>query len=321
MQRRILHLLCCPSCRHDLELFELEAQSGEVIEGFLQCNSCQKSYQIVDGVPRMMVDLGDRADLAESWGFQWAQQAEGKLETTTYYGETEEQELDNFFSYLGITPDSLRDSIVLDAGCGCGRLTRMLGRYGAEIIGIDIASSIEQIYRDCQPGQNVHIMQADIDNLPFKDEVFDCVWSKLSVCYVRNPEAAFEKLSAVLKPAGRIMVAVPDKTSLALTVKLKDLLRITHRLPRKLLLYLSWCLAPGLSLAKIITRKPRTSLRSNAFFLFNSLHPSFMTRHTREEVLGWFDRNNYDQTVPVDGMDHLIFVRGTKPLELKVVSH
>jgi SAM-dependent methyltransferase len=314
MQKRILNLLCCPNCKHDLKLLETATNNGEIIDGFLECENCHKSYPITNGVPRMMVDLGDRADLAESWGFQWAQQAEGKLETGTYYGETEEQELANFFNYLGITPDNLGDSIVLDAGCGCGRLTRALGKYGAEIIGIDIASSIEQIYRYCQPSQNVHIIQADIVNLPFKNDTFDYVWSKLAVCYVHNPELAFENLSALLKPSGKMMVAVPDKANLAFTVKFKDFLRITHRIPRKLLLYLSWCLAPALSLAKRITGKPMTSLRSNAFFLFNSLHPSFMTRHTREEVTDWFDREHYHETVHVAGMEHLIFVRGTKPL-------
>jgi SAM-dependent methyltransferase/uncharacterized protein YbaR (Trm112 family) len=313
MKSNILNILCCPSCKRDLELLENDVGSGEVNNGLLQCKNCQKSFPIVNKIPRMMVDLGDRTELAESWGFQWAQHAEGKLERSTYYGETEEEELNNFFDYLGISPDSLRGKTVLDAGCGCGRLTSALSKYGVEVIGIDIATSIEQIYSYCQPGQNVHIIQADIASLPFKNESFDYVWSKLAICYVRNPEEAFKKLTDVLKPSGTIMVAVPDKANLAFTVRLKDFLRITHRIPRKLLLYLSWGFAPVLSLAKILTGKPMTSLRASAFFLFNSLHPSFMTRHTREEVAGWFDKHNFDQTTLVEGMDHLIFTRGTKP--------
>jgi SAM-dependent methyltransferase len=312
MKSNILKILCCPSCKHDLELMEKESVNGELSNGLLQCNNCQKSFPVVNKIPRMIVDLGDRTELAESWGFQWAQQAEGKLERNTYYGETEEEELNNFFNYLGITPEDLLGRTVLDAGCGCGRLTSALSSYGAEVVGIDIATSIEQIYRYCQPGQNVHIMQADIASLPFKNESFDYVWSKLALCYVHNPEEAFEKLTDVLKPSGKIMVAVPDKANLAFTVRLKDFLRITHRISRKLLLYLSWSLAPAWSLAKILTRKPMTSLRANAFFLFNSLHPSFMTRHTPEEVTGWFDKNNFNQTTLVKGMDHLIFTRGTK---------
>ena len=312
MRREILDILCCPNCKHDLKIFEREAAEGEVIDGTLQCNNCQKLFEIIRGVPRMIVDLGDRGELAKSWGFQWAKQTEGKLEADTYYGETEEQELDNFFKYLGIAPDDLHGKVVLDAGCGCGRLTKALGKHGAEIFGIDIASSIECIYEYCQPEKNVHIIQADIANLPFKNEVFDYVWSKLAICYVHDPEQAFESLSELTKPLGRLLISVPDKEDLSFTVKLKNCLRISHRLPRPLLLYLSWFLAPALSLAKWVFRNPATSLRSNAFFLFNSLHPSFMTCHTRNEVIGWFDKGRFHQTTLVNGTDHLIFVQGTK---------
>lgn len=312
MQRKIMNILCCPNCKHDLTLFEKEVVNNEVIGGSLQCHNCNKSFEIVNGVPRMIVDLSDRIDLAESWGFEWAKQAEGKLETTTYYGETEEQECNNFFNYLGIVPDDLHGKFVLDAGCGCGRLTRALGEYGAEIIGIDIASSIEHIYRYCQSNQNVHIIQADIVNLPFKNEAIDYVWSKLAICYVHNPEQAFENLSDLVRPSGKLFIAVPDKASLSFTVKLKDFLRISHRIPRILLLSFSWCLAPVLSFGKKILRKPMSSLRSNAFFLFNSLHPRFMTRHTSREVTGWFDKREFCQITTVNGTDHLIFTRGTK---------
>ena len=312
MQRKILGLLCCPNCKHDLELLGKEVTNGQVIEGILQCGNCQRSFPISKGIPRMILDLGDRIDLAESWGYQWTIQAEGKLETSTYYGETEQQELENFFNHLGIASADLLGSVVLDAGCGCGRLTRMLGNYGAEIIGIDIASSIDRIHEYCQSSRNVHIIQADINNLPFKNKAFDYVWSKLAICYVHNPARAFENLANLVKPSGRLMVAVPDKANLSFTVKLKDFIRISHRMPLRLLLYISWCLAPALSLAKMMLKKPMTSLKSNAFFLFNSLHPSFMTRHTREEVIGWFDKNNFIQTTSVSGMEHLIFVRGTK---------
>ena len=311
MRREILDILCCPNCKDGLTLLEKAATDTEVIDGALECKNCRKSFDIIEGVLRMIVDLGDRKDLAESWGFQWVKMAEGKLETDTYYGETEEQEIASFFHYLGISPSDLRGKVVLDAGCGCGRLTKTLARYGADIFGIDIASSIECIHEYCKPAQNVHIIQADIVDLPFRNAAFDYIFCKLAICYVRDPEQAFKSLSGLVKPSGRLFISVPDKAILAFVVKLKDSLRITHRIPRGLLLYLSWVLAPLLSLGKRITRNPMTSVKTNAFFLFNSLHPSFMTRHTCEEVVGWFEKSNFHQITPVEGMPHLIHVRGT----------
>ncbi len=143
MKRRILDILCCPNCKHDLTLFEKEVDNNnEVIDGLLECNNCQNSFEIINGVPRMVVDLGSRKELADSWGFEWAKKAQGKLEIDTSYGETEEQEVNAFFRRLDIAPDDLRDKVILDAGCGYGRLTKALGEHEAEVFGIDIASSI-----------------------------------------------------------------------------------------------------------------------------------------------------------------------------------
>ena len=105
---------------------------------------------------------------------------------------------------------------------------------------------------------------------------------------------------------------MPDKADLSFVVKIKDLLKITHRIPRKLLLYLCWTFAPVLALGKKITASPASSIRANAFFLFNALHPSFMTRHSKEEVRDWFQKLDFDEIAHVDGMPRLVHVRGTR---------
>jgi len=260
----------------------------------------------------MIVGLGGRKEIAESWGFQWAARAEGKFEINTLYGITEEEELNNFFDLLGITPDDLRGRVILDAGCGCGRLTKALGKYGADVFGIEICTSIEYIYEYCKSNKNVNIMQADILNLPFKKATFDYVWSKLAICYVHESEQAFKNLSELVKPSGRLFVSVPPKTDVPFVNKLRDFLKITPKIPRQLLFYFSWCLAPLLSLGKRILKKHWTSLRTNAFFLFNAMQPEFFTRHTDEEVIGWFKKERFCDITYVSGHKHVIPVRGTK---------
>ncbi len=314
MKRRNLDILCCPNCKNGLSLVEKEATDNEVIRGLLECKDCGKSFAIVRGVPRMIVDLDGRKELAKSWGYEWERVAEGRLETDTYYGQTEEEEIASFCRYLGISTDSLQGKVILDAGCGYGRLTRALNRFGAEVYGIDIASSIERTYEYCKSASNVHILQADIVDLPFRKMTFDYVFCKLTICYVHDHEKTFKGLSELVKPSGRLFISVPDKSDLAFVVRLKDLLRITHCIPRKLLLYLCWAFAPVLSLAKRVVRNPMTSLRTNVFFLFNALHPSFMTRHTKEEVIGWFEKEGFAEVTLLKGMPHLIHVRGTRGL-------
>jgi SAM-dependent methyltransferase len=314
MRRRNLDILCCPNCKNNLSLVENEATDNEVFRGAFECKHCGKSFQIIGGVPRMIVYLDGRKDLAESWGYEWDSVAEGRLEKETYYGQTEEEEIASFCHYLGISPDDLQGKVILDAGCGYGRLTRALNRFGAEVYGIDIASSIERTYEYCRSAQNVHIIQADIVDLPFKKMTFDYVFCKLTICYVRDHEKTFKGLSALVKPSGRLFISVPDKSDLAFVVRLKDFLRITHCLPRGLLLHLCWAFAPVLSLAKKAVRNPMTSIRTNAFFLFNALHPIFMTRHTKEEVIDWFEKEGFAEVTLTEGMPHLIHVRGTRGL-------
>lgn len=316
MKREILSILCCPNCKNNLRLLEKEVADNEVIDGVLECSYCQKSFKITRGVPRMIIDLGERRKLAESWGFEWNKRANGKFEIDTLYGETEKQELKNFFDLLGITPDDLKEKIVLDAGCGCGRLTKSLGKYATHVIGIDIMSSIEHVYEYCKPNKNVHIIQADILNLPFKNAAFDYVWGKLAICYVRNPEQAFRNLSELVKSSGKLFVSLPSKTDMSFVNKLKYSLKLMHRIPRELLFYISWLLAPLLYLAKTVLKKQKASLRSNAFFIFNALQSKFFTLHTSEEVKNWFVRERFYDIICIPGQTpghrHAISVRGTK---------
>ena len=312
MKRETLRFICCPNCKHELTLHERQILDNEVIEGLLECASCGKSFNVTNGVPRMILDLDGREDLAKSWGYEWARVTEGKLETDTYYGETEDEEVANFFNYLGISEDDLRGKKVLDAGCGYGRLTRALGRYGAQIVGIDIASSIERIYNYCRTGPNVDIIQADIVTPPFPDDLFDYVSCKLTLCYVPNPEQTFKTLSRLVKPTGRLFISVPDKADPAFTVRLKELLRITHQIPKSLLIYLCWGLAPILWIGRKLSRKPGNSIRTSAFLLFNAWHSRF-TEHTTAEIISWFEEDKFSEITVVQGMPHSVNIWGTKP--------
>jgi 2-polyprenyl-3-methyl-5-hydroxy-6-metoxy-1,4-benzoquinol methylase/uncharacterized protein YbaR (Trm112 family) len=311
MKRETLHLIRCPNCKHELTLHEKQADGNEVVEGILECRSCGKSFDITGSVPRMAVSPDDREDVAKSWGYQWSKVTEGKLETDTYYGETEEEEMASFLNYMGITTDDLRGKRVLDAGCGCGRLTKSLGRYGAEVIGIDIATSIECIQNYCRPEPTVDIIQADITAPPFPDASFDYISCKLVLCYVAHPEETFKTLARLVKPGGRLFISMPDKEDPAFTVRLKNALRITHRLPKWLLLDICWGLAPALWLARKLSSKQGNSLRTNVFLLFNALHAKF-TYHTTGEVIAWFKEGKFDQITKTPGMLHSVNIRGTR---------
>ena len=57
MQLKTIEKLCCPFDKSDLELQVLAKDTAQnIIEGILTCNTCQRKYPIVYGVPIMAPD-------------------------------------------------------------------------------------------------------------------------------------------------------------------------------------------------------------------------------------------------------------------------
>ncbi len=187
MQERFLDIIVCPSCRESLSLTKKKIINEEILEGLLHCNKCGNAFEITEGVPRLILNLEERKEIAESFGYQWEMRAKSKFELNSLlYGETEEQELKSFFRYFGIEPADLQGKVILDAGCGCGRLTKALARFGKEIVGLDISSSMGTTYQTCMPSKNIALIQADVLNPPFHKATFDYVWAEDTICYVKD---------------------------------------------------------------------------------------------------------------------------------------
>ena len=57
MKPSLLEILCCPKCKGDLELqvFESDEKSGEIISGDLYCKNCDIHFPIEDGIPNMLL--------------------------------------------------------------------------------------------------------------------------------------------------------------------------------------------------------------------------------------------------------------------------
>ncbi len=67
MQRKLLQILACPACLGELTCTAAPSAGGEIEDGALTCAACQKSYPIIEGIPRFVpVD-----NYAGSFGYQW----------------------------------------------------------------------------------------------------------------------------------------------------------------------------------------------------------------------------------------------------------
>jgi SAM-dependent methyltransferase len=90
------------------------------------------------------------------------------------FDELEEHHEGQFRDWIApVTPEFIRGRTVIEAGCGKGRHTRALARWGArEVVSVDLSEAVEVAYRNTRDLPNVHIVQADIYRLPLRP-IFD----------------------------------------------------------------------------------------------------------------------------------------------------
>lgn len=97
---------------------------------------------------------------------------------------------------------------VLDLACGTGEPAISLATFlvdAGEVIGVDISGAPLQIAaaRAAQRGlTNAKFQQADAHDLPFPDNAFDRITSRLGVMFFADLPRALREMRRVLKPAG-----------------------------------------------------------------------------------------------------------------------
>jgi SAM-dependent methyltransferase len=90
---------------------------------------------------------------------------------------------------------------LLDVASGPGYVAAVAAEQGAEVLGVDFASSMVELASDRYPG--VKFQQGDAESLPFPDASFDAVTMNFGVVHLANPDRALEEAHRVLRPSGR----------------------------------------------------------------------------------------------------------------------
>ena len=92
---------------------------------------------------------------------------------------------------------------VLDAGCGSGRVTRLLLERGLKVIAVDADAAMVAKARETLP-DDVRVEQQDLLDLRL-DEPVDAVFSCAVFHWIDDHERLFARLRAVLRPGGRLV--------------------------------------------------------------------------------------------------------------------
>ncbi|MEX0785632.1 MAG: class I SAM-dependent methyltransferase [Dehalococcoidia bacterium] len=96
--------------------------------------------------------------------------------------------------------------VVLDAGCGSGRVFQhQLAGHAKLVLGIDVTD---------EPRENENIdgwTHGDLRALPLRDASFDLIVMSHVAEHLTEPEAVFGELARILRPGGRLLVLTPNR--------------------------------------------------------------------------------------------------------------
>jgi SAM-dependent methyltransferase/uncharacterized protein YbaR (Trm112 family) len=309
VRQSVLNYIVCPRCGGEYDLTASVREADHVMQGCLRCRGCGSEHPIEDGVPIILdrtkeEGLGRRS--AERFGYEW--------EKFDFITEAYERQFLDWVFPIG--RDFFTDKTVLDAGCGKGRHAMLAARFGArEVIGIDVAGgSVRAAFRNTRELKNVHIIRADIYDLPFRREAFDYIYSIGVLHHLPNPREGFLRLVKPLKRDGRISVWVYAWEGNWWVIRLVSPIRtcLTSKLPLVVTRGLAFVLGAALQLVLKGVYRPvneipwlrslsgklfyneylyyisRFSFRENYSIVFDHLLPDIALYIRREELGSWF---------------------------------
>ncbi len=232
MDERILPLLCCPECRSELALEEPEREDGRVKRGQLGCTGCERAYAVRDFIPRFV----DGDNYVGSFSLQWKIFRQAQLDSVTHSQETRSR----FIDMTGSAAHDLEACRVLDVGCGPGKFIETVREMGAEVFGVDLSFAVDAALENFGHDPRIHLLQADVFKLPFREEVFDMVFSLGVLHHTPDCEGAFKGLARFVKPGGKLAIWVYSQDIVPhFNRRLRS---FTRRMPFRLLYYA--CLLP-----------------------------------------------------------------------------
>jgi SAM-dependent methyltransferase len=225
------------------------------------------------------------------------------------------------------SPDALRAHLagrrrILDAGCGNGRVTALLARYAdpdAEIVGIDLTAA-DVAAENLSEQRNVSVhprdLLADLSDLG----AFDFVYCQEVLHHTGAPERAFANVASLLAPEGELAIYVYKRKApvreftddhvraaiagLPYEQAMEECRRIA-RIGRELSALGATITVPdvpslGIDAGEYDVQRfvyhffmkcfwsDELDDEANAVLNYDWYHPQLCTRHTPDEVRGWF---------------------------------
>lgn len=114
---------------------------------------------------------------------------------------------------------------VLEVGTGVGTDARLIIGLGADYCGINVDAGSSKMTRRALEvfGLDGEVLQASALDIPYPDESFDVVYSFGVLHHIPDVRDAVSEISRVLKPGGRLIVMLYNRTSINYAIEIRHL--------------------------------------------------------------------------------------------------
>ncbi|MFC3676003.1 class I SAM-dependent methyltransferase [Ferrovibrio xuzhouensis] len=242
---------------------------------------------VVNHVPRFVPSDA----YVKSFSFQWTQYQQTQHDSLRNSGFSKS----DVTHKTGLTPDQVAGKLVLDAGCGTGRIAELLAEWGAMVIGADLSLSVDVAQKSLEHFNTAAVIQADIGALPFAPGSFDFVISCGVLHHTPDTRDYTRRLVSLVKPGGELAIWVYSPR----LARRQDWIPLTSRLPH--VAFNDWCqwiVGPARQdpdnhllrlLYPVFPFTARHETRDwSALTLFDGYTPTYHGVHSEEEVIDWF---------------------------------
>ncbi len=194
------NIIACPKCKSHLAIDEVTVGTNRAImKGRLICVKCGQFYPVIKGIPRLLPGRLSlmKKETSESFGYQW-QAFSNKI------NQWENRCREYFSPFI---PSEIGTGKVLDAGCGYGRWLYEVSDGGGICVGMDLSDAVFAAADYFAEKENCHLVHGDILTPPFKQDVFNTVYSIGVLHHLPNgADEGIQSLIPLVKDQGLFFV-------------------------------------------------------------------------------------------------------------------
>lgn len=166
------------------------------------CTGCGTVYIEKAGVIEFEPDDSHVGSFSEQWDRHSRVQVDSHGYKCGYNGFHDSK--DTFWKKTGLQANTLKNCIVLDAGCGVGRFSEVAGDYAACVIPVDLSHAVfhASVLMNERNMANGPCLKANLERIPLADESVDVAFSLGVMHHSPNPINILKELIRVTRKEG-----------------------------------------------------------------------------------------------------------------------